>query len=627
MRKAYIPPQTGHNMGEKLAILDAGAQYGKVIDRRVREASVASDILPLSTPATELGSYQAIIISGGPESVYADTAPAFDPDVFNLGIPVLGICYGMQLMNFHGNGQVRQQAVREEGPSEITVENSRLFSGLEPRQRVLLTHGDSLETIATGYQVTATSQEGIPAAIEDETRGLYGVQFHPETDLTENGQAILRNFLFGIAGFSGTYTVKNREESAIAYIRDRVGDDDVLVLVSGGVDSTVCAALVTKTLGPERVHALHIDNGFMRYRESEEVAVALDTLGLKLHVVDASSTFYGAPTENQKRLDAEVHPEAKRKAIGDTFMKVAKEEMRRLNLDPERLYLAQGTLRPDLIESASEIASGNAQVIKTHHNDTEAVRVLRRLGRVIEPLHEYHKDEVRHLGEMLGLPRKIVWRHPFPGPGLAIRIICADEPHRTEDFDRIQERLKSFATKRINATLLPFLTVGVQGDGRSYSYLAALSGNAPWPELFDVARRIPRRVHEVNRVAYVFGSPITEPITTFTPTHLTPDVIRQLQCADRIVTDVLREYDLIRKLSQVPVISFPISFDEPGKRSIGLRPFITNDFMTGQPAVPGVDIPEEALDAIVERILADVDGISRVALDLTTKPPGTTEWE
>ena len=621
----------GNVKSEKLAILDAGAQYGKVIDRRVRNLRVLSELLPMDTLAEKLKAYKAIIISGGPESVYGENAPKYDPQLFSLGIPVLGICYGMQLMNYASGGTVRKQEVREDGQYEISVDNSSvLFKGLDPKQKVLLTHGDSTDSIAREFRVIAKSSN-LVSGIEDPGRKLYGVQFHPEVDLTEHGGNILKNFLYSIAGFSGSYTMEDRKLKAIEYIRDTVGDKKVLVLVSGGVDSTVCATILNEALGPERVYALHIDNGFMRLNESAKVRDALEKQGIELRVVDASQEFYSARTTVKGAetpiLKTVTSPEQKRKIIGDTFMRVAQKAIGELGLDPSEVYLAQGTLRPDLIESASHIASGRADVIKTHHNDTELVRKLRQEGRVVEPLRDYHKDEVRELGSQLGLPDNLVWRQPFPGPGLAVRIICAEKPYITDDFGRINEKLGEFSTPEISATLLPIQTVGVQGDGRSYSYLAGLSGKKDWNELFRIAKEIPKQVHKVNRIVYIFGDPVTGPVKGITPTYLREDVIAQLQKADDIVNEVLLKYNLIRKLSQVPVISFPVNFGLEGYRSIGIRTFITNDFMTGAPAIPGKDIPESAVDEMVSRILKEVEKVSRVAYDLTSKPPGTTEWE
>lgn len=618
-------------MSEKLAILDAGAQYGKVIDRRVRELAVESVLLPMDTPKEQLLLYQAIIISGGPESVYGEQAPQYDPDLFDLGIPILGICYGMQLMNYVSGGTVEKKSTREDGPFTIQVKtDSLLFKGLESEQMVLLTHGDTIDQVAPGFRVIAMSGD-LVAAIEDAEKQLYGVQFHPEVDLTENGKQILAHFLFDVAGFSGSYTMDNREEKAIQYIREKIGDNYALVLVSGGVDSTVSAALVTKAIGKDKVFALHIDNGFMRQNESQVVKEALEQFGLNLQVVAAGDQFMHATTtvdgRKTKPMNKSTNPEEKRKIVGDTFMRVAEAALRQMNIPEDHIFLVQGSLRPDLIESASKMASRVAGLIKTHHNDTALVRRLREQGKVVEPLADYHKDEVRELGEMLGLPDEMVWRQPFPGPGLSIRALCAEQPYMTEDFDQINQQLKTFGNDKYALTLLPIRTVGVQGDGRSYNYLVGMSGEPNWPEMEQIARAVPKQVHQVNRVAYIFGKKVPGPITEITPTYITPETMEQLRQADAIVNEVLRRENLTKTISQVPVVLFPVPFGVTGNRSIGIRTIITKDFMTGIPALPGRELPVAVLQEMVDRILTEVPGISRVAYDLTSKPPGTTEWE
>jgi GMP synthase (glutamine-hydrolysing) len=345
----------------------------------------------------------------------------------------------------------------------------------------------------------------------------------------------------------------------------------------------------------------------------------------------ARERFYSGRTlvdgVESTRLDSTTAPEVKRRIIGDTFMRVSEEEIRAFGLNPDEVYLAQGTLRPDLIESASALAcaTGKASVIKTHHNDTALVRALRAKGRIVEPLRDLHKDEVRLLGLELGLPAHLVWRQPFPGPGLAVRILCATEPFETPEDAELVKSLAKFTSPTVGVSLVACRTVGVQGDARSYSSLVALSTKVPvldgsvssvspspasrglaylpdWRELFHLAKLIPKHHHGVNRVVYAFGAPLTSAhYRTITPTLLTPENIALLQKADEIVNFVLQKYRLIQRLSQVPVILFPIDFqedgtsseDNAGKRSICIRTFVTNDFMTGVPALP-VDELEEA---------------------------------
>eukprot|EP01061_Rhynchopus_euleeides_P008378 TRINITY_DN17442_c0_g1_i1.p1 TRINITY_DN17442_c0_g1~~TRINITY_DN17442_c0_g1_i1.p1 ORF type:complete len:657 (+),score=303.74 TRINITY_DN17442_c0_g1_i1:251-2221(+) len=656
-------------MTEKVAILDAGAQYGKVIDRRVRELRVRSEIIPLNTPVAELKAqgFDAVIISGGPGSVSAPDAPKYDDALFESDLPILGICYGMQMMNHHYGGTVEAKEQREDGQESITVEACSLFEGLAKEQVVLLTHGDSV--VKVGGNLTVVAKSGpIVAALHHNTRKQYGVQFHPEVDLSLNGVAILSNFLFKVCGLKADFQPTSREEACIKHIREVVGDKKVLSYVSGGVDSTVCTALLSKALGADKVVAAHIDNGFMRHEESSKVGEALQSLGVRLKVFDCTEDFLDGTTNitrrtgeryTTKKLRDTTAPEEKRKIIGDTFMRVMEKITADLNLDPKETFLAQGTLRPDLIESASSLASTKADAIKTHHNDTELVREMRAAGRVIEPLVDYHKDEVRELGTMLGLPKELVMRQPFPGPGLGVRLICTDTPFICDNFDSVNTFVKQIVSlesapatvvKQVQdshgsdlsglmgsglaATILPFKTVGVQGDGRTYSYLCALSseGEPNWEKLMSFAKLIPKVCRAINRVCFVFGGKVEGPIKAITPTFPRPEALTQLRQADAACNKILIEHNLTRVLSQVPIVSFPIDFDagvegETSKRSIAIRTFITNDFMTGVPAVPGSkEMPLKTLKEMVEAV-SKVDGISRVVYDLTSKPPGTTEWE
>ncbi|MDB5185658.1 MAG: synthase -like, partial [Candidatus Saccharibacteria bacterium] len=511
----------------RVAILDAGSQYGGLIDRNVREMGVRSELLPLDTPTDKLSGYDAIIISGGPKSVEDANAHMCDPKLLEIGKPIFGICYGMQLLAKLSGGKVGPSSLREDGPQETTFSHdSKLFSGIEGSQKVLMSHGDSVQVLPPAFTISGQG-DSLISAIENPKLNLYGVQFHPEVFQTEHGSEIFHNFLFNIAGLTPDYTVEDQKAEAITYIQNTTGKRDVMVYVSGGVDSTVLAALVAEAIPSERIHAFHVDTGLMRANESKDVIAALEAAGVHVRLIDATETFAHATTTidgvTTPALSEATDPQTKRKIIGDTFIKVRSQLLEEYEL-PEDTVLAQGTLRPDLIESGSLLASTKADTIKTHHNDTEKVRELRDKAMVVEPLRDLYKDQVRVLGRKLGLPDHMVDRHPFPGPGLGIRVLCTETSYREPNHDELQTQIDSFLEKsgysEYRAHLLPVRTVGVQGDGRSYRYLAGIEGPSNWPELIAMARAIPNNNHAVNRVSYIFGDSVDREALGVTPTHL-----------------------------------------------------------------------------------------------------------
>jgi len=505
------------NRHERVIILDFGSQYTQLIARRIREAGVYCDILPFNTPATEIQSYQprGLILSGGPSSVYDQDAPRSEQGLITrMECPVLGICYGLQLMAYELGGEVEPSASREYGYARLSVVNgeSRLFSGLPKEMDVWLSHGDHVTRLPDGFHMTATTNDAVNA-FEDPARGIYGVQFHPEVAHTPLGAKILRNFLFDVCKCSGDWTPAAAIEEQIGRIQDAVGENGrVICGLSGGVDSSVAAALVHRAIG-DRQTCIFVDNGLLREGEFESALMLLkQSVHLNIRGVDASSRFLDA-------LNAVTDPEKKRKIIGAVFIDVFEEEAKTIG---DVGFLVQGTLYPDVIESVS--VRGPSMTIKSHHNVGGLPEKMNL--KLIEPLRELFKDEVRVIGRELGVPEEILQRHPFPGPGLAVRVIgeiTAERLRIVRAADRIfDEELRQAelygSVWQSFAVLLPVSTVGVMGDVRTYEQVIALRAvtsvdgmTADWARLphevlARASSRIVSEVKGVNRVVYDISS-------------------------------------------------------------------------------------------------------------------------
>jgi GMP synthase (glutamine-hydrolysing) len=511
-----------------VAVLDFGSQFAQLIARRVRELNVYSELLPHDTSLAELErrGTTAIILSGGPMSVYDPGAPKPDPAIWTGRLPVLGICYGAQLMALELGGDVLPAAKREYGPATVTIaEEDGLFAGIDRQQPVWMSHGDSITKLPDGFRSTAETDSTPFAGLVDEERNLYGIQFHPEVAHTPRGKDVLRNFVVGIAGARPTWTPANFIDSTVTEIRERVeahakevgSQGSVICALSGGVDSAVAAALVHRAVG-DRLTCIYVDHGLMRKRESELLRATFEqNLGMRLVMVDARERFLA-------RLAGVIDPEQKRKIIGDEFIRVFEEQAAAIESEHGRIdFLTQGTLYPDVIESTTA-ETKTAQKIKTHHNVGGLPADMR--FKLIEPLRYLFKDEVRAVGLELGLPEQMVHRQPFPGPGLAIRIIGEVTAERLEtlrDADWIViDEIKAAGLYRSVwqsfAILTPVRSVGVMGDGRTYANVVAIRAvtsedgmTADWAKLpYDVLAKISSRIVNevpgVNRVVYDISS-------------------------------------------------------------------------------------------------------------------------
>lgn len=500
---------------ELIVVLDFGGQYKQLIARRVRENQVYCEIHPYTISLDKLKEMhpKGIILTGGPNSVYEETSPTYTKDLFEIGVPILGICYGSQLMAYRMGGRVATAPVSEYGHTDTTVDDSAsvLFKDVKPVSTVWMSHTDYIAEAPEGFHITAHTADCPVAAMEDAKRGLYAVQFHPEVVHTEEGMKLLRNFVRDICGCSGSWEMSSFAETTIRELREKIGDGKVLLGLSGGVDSSVAAALLSKAVG-KQLTCVFVDHGLLRKNEGDEVEAVFGPKGnfeLNFVRVNAADRFYGL-------LAGVADPEQKRKIIGAEFIKVFEEEAKKIGTVD---FLAQGTIYPDVVESGA-VGTGSA-VIKSHHNVGGLPKNVD-FKEIVEPLRDLFKDEVRQTGLELGLPRALVFRQPFPGPGLGVRIVgeVTEEKVRiVQDADAIfrQELEKGgidMGKGQFFAALTNMRSVGVMGDGRTYDYAVALRGvltsdfmtaeaaEIPWSVLQTCMRRIINEVKGVNRVLY-----------------------------------------------------------------------------------------------------------------------------
>jgi GMP synthase (glutamine-hydrolysing) len=596
---------------EKIALLDFGSQFAHLLANRIRRLGVYSEILDSDTPADQLKDYKGIIISGGPASVNAPDSPTVDPAILDLGIPILGVCYGHQLIIKMLGGEVKKGTVGEYGLTEFKVEkNTSILEKLDTRTyQVYASHFDTVGKLPEGFESIGSTPDDPLSATANTERNIYTLQFHPEVTHSECGMDILDSFV-NITGASRDWSIDLFIKQEIDAINEKVGDKKVFLLISGGVDSSVAYVLLAKALGPDRIYAMYVDTGFMRKGETEEIKEFLDEAGVQnLHVYDAKQEYFDA-------LKDKFEPEEKRTIIGDKFLEIQRKVAKDLELNPDEWLLGQGTIYPDTIESGG---TKNADKIKTHHNRVPEIEEMIKAGKIIEPLKELYKDEVRMVGDSLGLPEKMVQRHPFPGPGLAVRCLCLDSPFPDENAEQVQADILD--QYQMKSHVLPVKSVGVQGDERTYRHPVVLEPEQhDWTQLRQLSPKITNQFSSVNRVLVnVIG---TIDSVSATPGYLTPERITKLQDADKLVMDFIYANDPDKLVWQFPTVLLPLSVNSDGQESIVLRPVSSTEAMTAN----FTELPWDMIQNLA-RALLKIEGISAVFYDITNKPPGTIEWE
>jgi GMP synthase (glutamine-hydrolysing) len=579
----------------QIYILDTGGQYTHLISRKVREQGIYSEVRPSETPFAELKNAKGVIISGGPSSVYEPGSPTVDPALLASDIPVLGICYGQQLIAYLLNGDVRKGDKGEYGFANLVLEDNPgpLLNLVNDNQQVWMSHRDTVHHPPAGFRVLASTDTCSIAAIGNDATKKYAVQFHPEVVHTHEGRKVLHNFLFDICACASDWEPASRIPVVEQSIRDIAGDRNIFFFVSGGVDSTVAYSLCLRALGEKRVHGAYVDTGLMREDETAFVRKIFSSLGAEhFRVVDAQLNFLSA-------LEGVTEPERKRAIIGEKFVQIQEEILESGPYLDGHWILGQGTIYPDTIESGG---TAKADLIKTHHNRVPGIQKLIDECRIVEPLTQFYKDEVRELGHELGLPPEFLERHPFPGPGLAIRCLCAGKDEN--------------CIPTPHGLIAPIHSVGVQGDCRSYRPVLIVDhlDHARATEAINADQRVNRVIGEVGH-----NIPVTRQLVI--QSSITPDRMDRLRTVDSIVRQLSHDSGFDKQVWQFPVVLIPLGAGGLPD-SVVLRPIDSVDGMTAQ----SVPMPEKLLHRMRDALLA-VPGIAAVYYDLTHKPPGTIEWE
>ncbi len=623
---------------EKIVVLDFGSQYAHLIAKRFRILGYYSEI---ALPSAELGTFEnakGIIFSGGPSSVYDENVPDFNEKILSLDVPILGLCYGHQLMTKCYGGNVGKAATGEFGFSELNLNpglKSPLFEGIDPPQQVWMSHQDEVLAPGDGFEVVGSTKDCKFAAVQNLSKKRFSLQFHCEVKDTPCGNQIFENFA-RICGMEKNWDQDTVLKVILEGIKTQAKDKNVLLFLSGGVDSTITFALLNKALGQERVLGLHIDNGFMRKNESKNVAEAYRKFGFNNFIVeDASESFLNA-------IKGLTDPQQKRMAVGENFIKVRNEVLENQHLDENQWLLAQGTLYPDIIESGG---TKNSKTIKTHHNRVQGIQALIEKGLIIEPIKDLYKDEVRAIGKKLGLDDSLVMRHPFPGPGLSINVLCYNgkswSEKDDEEFTAAQKELESIkftqfcehCQQNLRRSVLPVRSVGVQGDFRTYRFPACLTFKDEGNGFFHVPKirekvegassEITNSSKYLNRtVIKLYQNPaVKDEQMKLQEGYCDKRRLDQLREVDNIVLTELHKSGWYNKIFQHLTIDLPYASTND-HASFVLRPVCSEDVMTARFAW----WPKELMDSILTQI-AKLDFVDAVYFDATNKPPATFGWE
>jgi len=595
-----------------ISIIDCGGQYAHLIASRIRRLGVYTEIVTNDVKIKDLKNSSGVIFSGGPQSVYGKTSPKIKKGIYELDVPILGICYGHQTFAYTFGGKKCIGSIPEYGKSKLVLKNTEdLFKGCEDGV-VWQNHGDAVIILPDDFEVLASTKNNEFSAMKHIEKPWYSVQFHPEvTHSGEIGEKLFSNFIFEICKVEKSWSMDVYLTELESEIKGFVGDRNVFLLVSGGVDSTVCFVLLNKILGKERVFGLHIDNGFMRKNESNLVLESLKKRGMD------NLEVYNAEDEFLDELKGVYDPEEKRKIIGKVYLDVKDRALEKYNLVPEKWLLAQGTIYPDTIESGG---TKHADTIKTHHNRVDQIEELIKQGLVVEPLKELYKNEVRTLGMLLNLPDELVNRHPFPGPGLAIRALCSKENLEMSDSN-MESKIDDdgFVYTSFN---LPVKSVGIKGDSRCYAHPCVIESVYDFKKLKKKMTYITNSDVDVNRVIYKVKASGDIKHAFLHKQHLTKKYMDILRVADDIVMSALQKHKLMSRVWQCPTVILPFG-SEMKPYSFVIRPIDSIDAMSAEAVNIGKDVVRE----IVEKIESAIPEMFAVFYDLTSKPPGTIEWE